>query len=99
MSHKARLTVTVDPELVDAGAAAVADGRAESLSAWVNLALAERVARERRLRALGDAVAAFEAEFGEITADEIARQQRTDRRAARVVRPSARPRRRRTGAA
>ena len=86
MSHKARLTVTVDPDLVEAGSAAVADGRAESLSAWVNRALAERVEKDRRLQALGGAIAAYEAAHGAITADEIAAQRRADRASARVVR-------------
>jgi hypothetical protein len=83
---KERLTVTVDPHLVRAGAEAVAEGRADSLSAWVNLALAERAATDRRLRAMAAAVAAYEEEFGPITPEELARQQRADRAAARVVR-------------
>ena len=83
---KERLTVTVDPHLVEAANDAVADGRAESLSAWVNLALAERAAKDRRLRAMGDAIATYEAQFGEITAEELAAQRRADRGAARVVR-------------
>jgi hypothetical protein len=83
---KLRLTVTVDPDLVQAGNEAVSSGRAESLSAWVNLALAERVVRERRLRALGEAIAAYEAEFGAITDAELVTQQRADRASARVVR-------------
>ena len=83
---KARLTVTVDPHLVRAGTDAVAEGRVHSLSAWVNLALAERVVKDRRLRALADAVAAYETQFGSITSDEIAAQERVDRAAARVVR-------------
>jgi hypothetical protein len=87
---KARLTVTVDPHLIGAGTAAVAEGRADSLSSWVNLALADRAARDRRLRALADAVAAYERKFGSITADELAVQERADRAAARVVR-GARP--------
>jgi hypothetical protein len=98
---KERLTVTLDHELVAAGNDAVAEGRVGSLSAWVNLALAERAAKDRRLRALGEAVAAYEAEFGEIGVDEI-QAQRADRAAARIVRgPNARNTRtrRRTGAA
>jgi hypothetical protein len=83
---KERLTVTVDEELVKAGQDAVAEGRAESLSAWVNQALAERVIRDRRLAAMADAVAAFEAEHGTITDAEITRQKRADRAAAVVVR-------------
>jgi hypothetical protein len=92
-ANKQRLTVTVDPDLVQCGNESVAAGRAESLSAWVNLALSERVAKERRLGALGEAVAAYEAEFGAITPEEIAAQQRADRAAARVVRGAAKPRR------
>jgi Arc/MetJ-type ribon-helix-helix transcriptional regulator len=86
---KERVTVTVDPALVRAANEAVEAGYAESLSAWVNLALADRVAKERRQRAMGEAVAAFEAEFGAITAEELAAQARADRRAARVLRGTA----------
>ena len=94
---KTRLTVTVDPDLVEAANEAVADGRVESLSAWVNVALAERVAKEGRLNALAEAVAAYEAEFGEITPAELALQARADRAGARVVRgQGARTKRRRT---
>jgi hypothetical protein len=63
---KARLTVTVDRDLVEAANEAVSTGRASSVSTWVNTALAERVAKGRRLRALASAVAAYEAAFGEI---------------------------------
>jgi Arc/MetJ-type ribon-helix-helix transcriptional regulator len=86
-SGKARVTVTVDPHLVEAGHDAVAEGRVESLSAWVNLALAERVTKERRLRALAAAVGAYEAEFGAISTDEIAAQRLADRSVG-VARPS-----------
>ena len=99
---KERLTVTVDDDLVEAGNEAVSEGRVGSLSAWVNLALAERAAKDRRLRALGEAVAAYEAEFGVITAEETQSQQRADRAAARVVRgpgTGGAKTRRRTGAA
>jgi nucleotide-binding universal stress UspA family protein len=80
------LTVTVDPTLIEAGNDAVAEGRAQSLSAWVNAALAERVARERRLVALAAAIGEYEKEFGVISAQELADQARADRAAARVVR-------------
>lgn len=83
---KARLTVTVDPALVQAGTDAVAAGHAKSLSAWVNLALTERAAKDRRLRALGKAIKAYEAEFGVISAEELTAQEREDGRSARVVR-------------
>lgn len=85
-TRKERLTVTVDPELVAAGNDAVAEGRAESLSAWVNTALAEKFAKERKLAALAKAVAAYEAEFGEIGPQELAEQARADRESAVVVR-------------
>lgn len=88
--RKERLTVTVDPVLVQAGTEAVAGGYADSLSAWVNLALAERAAKDRRLRAMGKAIASYEAEFGAITAEELAAQERADQRSARVIR-GARP--------
>jgi hypothetical protein len=52
----------------------------------VNLALAERAGKERRLRALGGAIAAYEAQFGLITPEEMTAQARADRGAARVVR-------------
>jgi hypothetical protein len=83
---KERLTVTVDPAFVEAGNDAVSEGRAESLSAWVNSALAERVAKERRLTALAEAVAAYEDRFGTISSEEIDAQARADREAAVVVR-------------
>jgi hypothetical protein len=86
MAAKERITVTVDATLVAAGNQAVAAGRAESLSGWVNQALAEREAKERRLQAMAEAVAEYEARFGTITPEEIAAQARADQRAAVVVR-------------
>ncbi len=83
---KRRVTVTVDPELVEAGNRAVAAGAADSLSAWVNTALAEQARREEKLARLHDAIGYHEAEFGEITAAEIASQRRADREDAKVVR-------------
>ena len=86
INRKERLTVTVDPDFIAAGNDAVAEGRAESLSAWVNSALAEKVAKERKLAALQKAVAAYEKEFGEISPEELAEQARADRESAIVVR-------------
>ena len=94
-ARKERLTVTVDPALIAAGNDAVAEGRAESLSAWVNAALAERVTKERALAALAEAVAAYEEEFGEISAQELADQARVDRESAIVVRGAAKRTKRR----
>jgi hypothetical protein len=84
--RKERLTVTVDPDLVEAGNQAVADGRADSLSAWVNAALIDRAVRDRRLLALSQAIDAHEALHGEITTDEMTAQARHDRESADVVR-------------
>ena len=88
-ARKERLTVTIDPELLEAGQAAVSAGRAESLSAWVNRALAERVEKERRHSAMAEAIADYEAEFGEITDAEIVEHARADRSSAVVVRGKA----------
>lgn len=84
--RKQRLTVTVDADVLSAVNDAVAGGGADSVSGWVNAALAERLARERRLRAMAEAVDAYEARHGVMSAAEIAEQLRADRRAAVVVR-------------
>jgi hypothetical protein len=84
---KERLTVTVDRALIEAANEAVAAGRASSVSTWVNLALAERVAKERHLHAMAEAIAAYEAEFGEISEAEMAAQRRADRRIVTAASP------------
>lgn len=84
--RKQRLTVTVDPELIEAGNRAVASGGADSLSAWVSLALSDKARRDLQLEQLRVAVADYEAEFGEITAEDIATQRHADREDAVVVR-------------
>jgi hypothetical protein len=89
-TRKERLTVTVDPDLIEAGNQAVAAGLAESLSGWVNAALVEQATRDRRLQSLSDAISAFEADHGQITADEMAAQARRDREEAVVIRGSGR---------
>ena len=90
-SKKQRLTVTVDPAFVEAGQRAVAAGQADSVSGWVSAALEDRIVRDRKLALLAAAVADYEDEFGEITADETAHQRRTDREDARVVRGRRQP--------
>jgi hypothetical protein len=92
MRTKERLTVTVDSELIEAANQAVAEGQVTSLSGWVDLALSERADKERRLRALAEAIAAYEGRFGKITAAELASQERADRRNAIAVRPCRRSR-------
>ena len=93
---KERLSATVESEFLAAGREAVAEGRVESLSAWVNDALRRQSEHERRLRALDAFLAAYEAEHGGITGDEMEAASRNARARAVVVR--ARPRRDRPGA-
>ena len=78
--------MTVDPELVEAGNRAVAEGNADSLSGWVSSALSEKMRRDEQLAHLRAAIEDYEGEFGEITTEEIAAQQRADREDALVVR-------------
>jgi len=87
--RKERVTVTLDRALVEAANAAVAAGRADSVSAWVTVALTEQVAKERRLSALSSLLAEYEAEYGVITAEELAFREREDRRKAIVIRGAA----------
>ena len=85
-AKKHRLTVTVDPELIEAGQRAVQSGQADSVSGWVSAALEDKVRRDRKLSLLAAAVADYEQEFGEISAEEIATRRRADRQHASVVR-------------
>ena len=80
------MTVTVDPELLEAANRAVSDGEAESVSGWVSAALVDKVAKDQKLADLQKAVEAYEAEFGEIAPEELAAQGRTDRAGAVIVR-------------
>jgi Arc/MetJ-type ribon-helix-helix transcriptional regulator len=89
MTQRERLSATVEAELLAAGRAAVAEGRAESVSAWVNDALRLKADHDRRLRALDDFLAAYEAEHGTITDDEIRQATRRGRAGAVVVRTRA----------
>jgi hypothetical protein len=86
MSAKQRLSATIDADLVATGQEAVAAGRAESLSAWVNDALRAQVERDRRLAAMDAFLAAFENDHGEIGDAEIASAVRGGRERAVVVR-------------
>ncbi|HSL57145.1 MAG TPA: hypothetical protein VK866_04815 [Acidimicrobiales bacterium] len=92
-TKKGRLTVTVDPHLIEAGQRAVESGHAESVSGWVSAALEDKIRRDHKLALLAAAVAGYEQEFGEISADEIRAQQRADREDATVVRGPGRPHR------
>ena len=86
MSGKERLSASVDAELVAAAQDAVAEGRADSVSAWVNEALRLKVDHDRRLRALDEFVVAFEAEHGQITEAEMREAARRARGRAVVIR-------------
>lgn len=83
---KVRLSASVDAELVEAGNRAVKAGRAPSLSAWVNTALARQIEHEERLAALGAFIREYESEFGVITDDELVESRRRDKARAVVVR-------------
>jgi Arc/MetJ-type ribon-helix-helix transcriptional regulator len=83
MTNKLRLSATVDADLVAAAEAAVAGGRFESVSAWVNEALRVKAEQEKRIEALASFVAAYETRHGEITTGEMAAA--TRRAAARAV--------------
>ena len=93
VTTKSRLSVTVDADLIAAVHAAVAAGVAESMSAWVNDALRLKADHDRRLRALDDFLAAYEAEHGEITEGDMRDAARRARGRAVVVRdtPGTRP--------
>jgi Arc/MetJ-type ribon-helix-helix transcriptional regulator len=73
---KKRLSVTVDAELIAAGRAAVESGRYENLSAWVGAALRERSERDRLLRAGDEFFRWYEAEYGDITEEDMERAER-----------------------
>ena len=87
MTNKQRLSATVEAELLEAGRVAVAEGRAENLSSWVNEALRRHADHERRMRALDEFLSGYEAEHGEITEEEMRSAARHARSRAVVVRP------------
>jgi hypothetical protein len=66
--------------------AAVAAGAADSMSAWVSDALRLKLDHDRRLRGIGDFIAAYEAAHGEITEEEMEAAVRSMRERAIVVR-------------
>ncbi len=67
-SMRTRVTVTVDETAVRAAEAAVAAGRAPSVSAWVASAMTERARRESLTNVLAD----IRAELGPATDEETA---------------------------
>ncbi|HET8567412.1 MAG TPA: hypothetical protein VFM93_00310 [Candidatus Limnocylindria bacterium] len=94
MTKRARLSATVDSDVLAAARHAVREGGADSLSRWVNDALARQVEHDRRMRALDEFVRAYEEAHGEITTREILEATRRTRARAEVIRPRAARRRR-----
>jgi hypothetical protein len=90
MTGKQRLSASVDADLLKAAQTAVAEGRAETISAWVNDALRLKAEHERRMEALDAFLAEYEAEHGEITDAEIDDAVHRARGRATVVRSSGR---------
>jgi Arc/MetJ-type ribon-helix-helix transcriptional regulator len=86
MTRKARLSATVDTDLVAAARRAVDEGRFNNVSGWINEALRHQAHRDERLRALAEFITAYEAEHGEITEDEMVAARRRLRERAIVVR-------------
>jgi len=86
MKGKQRLSASVDSEFLRAAQAAVDEGRAESVSAWVNDALRLKAEHERRMAALDSFLAHYEATHGAITDAEIDDAVREARGRATVVR-------------
>ncbi len=71
MSAKRRLSASVDAELLHAAEVAVSGGDADSVSAWVNDALRLKLTHDARLAALASFIGGYEAEHGQITAEEV----------------------------
>lgn len=68
--------MSLDQDLIDAAEKAVAAGHASSVSAWVAEAMTKHSAHHQRLEALREFIADWEAEFGEITEEDMVRNER-----------------------
>lgn len=86
MTVRKRLSATIEADLLEAGRVAVAEGRAESMSAWVNGALRRQADHDRRIKALDEFLDGYEAAHGKITAQEMEAATRRSRSRAIVVR-------------
>ena len=86
---KERLSVSVDAVLAEQARRAVTEGRAMSISSWVSDALRRQADHDERLRALDDFIDGYEAEHGEITAEEMAAARRRAASNAVVTRGAA----------
>lgn len=78
--------MSLDQDLIDAAEAAVAAGSAPSVSAWVADAMTKHSEHHQRLEALREFIADWEAEFGEITEEEMRAQVRRAKEETIVVR-------------
>jgi hypothetical protein len=87
MTYRQRLSATVDADLLKAARRAVSDGRAASVSAWVNDALRRRAEDDRRLKAMDSFIRDYEAEHGVITEEDIRNAERYFRSRTIRVRP------------
>jgi Arc/MetJ-type ribon-helix-helix transcriptional regulator len=102
MKKRARLSASVDAELIHAAERAVADGTADTVSAWVNDALRLKLEHDSRLAAMAAFIAAYEEQHGAIDTGEMRQAARRARQRARPVRgagPRERPSSRRRGRA
>jgi Arc/MetJ-type ribon-helix-helix transcriptional regulator len=89
---KRRLSATIDSKLLDAAAAAVAAGRAESVSAWVNEAMQRQADHEARLKAADEVWEQWQAEFGPVSDEELERAHQELMARAIKVEPKPKPR-------
>ena len=83
---KHRLSASVDSHLIEAVESAVAQGRSDSISSWVNEALRLKLENDRRLEALAAFLRTYEKQYGEITAEEMSLASRRARANAVTVR-------------
>lgn len=86
MSAKQRLSASVDASVLAAAEAAVSEGRAPNVSAWVNDALHRQAEHDVRMRALDAFLDRYEAKHGVITDEELERATSRARERAVVVR-------------
>jgi Arc/MetJ-type ribon-helix-helix transcriptional regulator len=86
MTPKERLSASVDADLLAQARDAVRVGRTGSLSSWINEAIRRQLEHDRRLAALENFVASYEAKHGRITDDEMREASRRARSRAVVVR-------------
>jgi Arc/MetJ-type ribon-helix-helix transcriptional regulator len=88
VTTRERLSASVDTDLLAQARRAVKEGRAPNVSAWVNDALRLKADHDARLRALDEFFSAYQAEFGEITEQEMREATRSKHRRAVTVRPA-----------